>query len=118
MEYVGPIWPLNTQGNTWRQTTTAAPFPQPATSYSCYNYKIEPLVCSNPNLKAVWKLDEGSGSVAMDSSSSNNNATITNSPTKLTTGCKFGGCFSLNGTTQYAAVGPALLTFGTGNFTA
>ena len=37
MEYVGP----NT-GNTWRQTDISTPFPQPPTSYSCYNYKIEP----------------------------------------------------------------------------
>ena len=48
MEYVGPIWPLNTQGNTFRQNSAVPPppFPQPATSYSCYNYAVQGLSCA------------------------------------------------------------------------
>ena len=94
MEYVGPNWPPS---NTWRQTDINTPFPQPPTSYSCYNYKVEPLSCSDPNLVAAWKLDENSGIVATDSSLNNNDGQLKNSPTWTSTGCKFGGCLSFDG---------------------
>ena len=47
-----------------------------------------------------WKLDEGTGSTAADSSGLSNNGTLTNSPTWATG--QIGGALAFNGSSQYA----------------
>ena len=76
------------------------------------------LSCADTGLIGVWKFDEQSGDVAIDSSSSGaNDGILTSSSARSSTGCRFGSCLNLNGTDQYAAVNPSLLNFGTSNFT-
>jgi hypothetical protein len=52
-----------------------------------------------------WKLDDGSGTAASDSSGNGNNGTLANSPT-WTTG-KVGGALSFNGSNQYVSLANA-----------
>ncbi|MGH9961980.1 MAG: LamG domain-containing protein, partial [Pyrinomonadaceae bacterium] len=66
-------------------------------------------------LVAHWKLDETSGTTASDSSGNSLTGTVTNA---TWTAGKINTALSLTGTTAYATMGdPALLDFGTGNFT-
>jgi hypothetical protein len=58
-----------------------------------------------PGLVCWWKLDEGSGTSATDSSGSGNNGTLVNSPT-WTTG-KINGALSFNGVNNYVST-PAI----------
>jgi parallel beta-helix repeat protein len=54
---------------------------------------------------AAWKLDDGSGTAAADSSGNNLTASLFNGPAWLpATQCIAGGCLSFNGTTQYGSV--------------
>ncbi|TAN57910.1 DUF4215 domain-containing protein [Patescibacteria group bacterium] len=74
---------------------------------SIYNQACLPIAvisCSDPNLKAVWKLDENSGIVANDSSSNNNDGQLNYSPTWVAAGCKFGGCLSFDGNNDFIEV--------------
>ena len=70
-------------------------------------------------LVGYWTLDEGSGIVANDSSSSGNNGTISGS-SSWSTGKIGNSAFSFNGTTNYIDAGSgsaSLLNFGMGSYT-
>jgi hypothetical protein len=58
----------------------------------------------DPSLVGWWKLDEGSGTTANDSSGNGNNGTINGTPTWVTAG-KLGGALQFNGTNTYINVG-------------
>jgi len=60
------------------------------------------LVAKSQGLVGYWKLDEGSGSTAVDSSGNGNNGILVGSP-PWTTG-KIGGALSFNGSSQYVQV--------------
>jgi hypothetical protein len=53
---------------------------------------------SGPTLVAGWNFDEGSGLIANDASGHGHTGTLVNGPTWTTTGCKYGGCLSFDGT--------------------
>ncbi|KKU25531.1 MAG: hypothetical protein UX39_C0026G0003 [Candidatus Magasanikbacteria bacterium GW2011_GWA2_46_17] len=78
------------------------------------------LSCSDAGLTAVWKFDEQSGSVALDSGSSGaNDGALVNNPTRLSSGCRFGKCLSFDGMADYVNVGnPASLSFDNKSFSA
>jgi len=52
------------------------------------------------NLVGWWKLTDGSGTTAADSSGAGNTLTLTNTPTWITTGKANGGGLTFNGTSQ------------------
>ena len=55
-------------------------------------------------LAGYWGFDDGSGTIAGDSSGNNLNVTLFNTPTWQTSAnCKIGSCLLLNGTTNYGA---------------
>ena len=58
----------------------------------------------DPSLVGWWKLDEGSGLVASDSSGNGNNGTIGGSPLWVAAG-KLDGAIEFNGTDCYINVG-------------
>jgi len=60
---------------------------------------------TNSGPYAYWKLNEGSGSVAADSSGNGNNANLFNGPSwKTGTSCVSSGCLSFNGSNQSGSV--------------
>ncbi len=66
-----------------------------------------------------WKLDDGSGTTASNSSGNSNPGTITGSGTSWTTAGKVNGALTFTGSTgTYVSMGaPTALQFGTGSFT-
>ncbi|MDE1941147.1 MAG: hypothetical protein KGI66_03440, partial [Patescibacteria group bacterium] len=93
--------------------TTVAPRTQVAqVASSC---TVGDLTCG---LVGWWKLDEGSGTTASDSSGSGNTGTLTGSALPTWTAGKIGVALSFNGTNQYVTVNDSSsLAFGTGGFT-
>lgn len=62
-------------------------------------------------LLAYWKLDDASGTVAVDSSGNNNTMSLVNSPAwQPYTNCVLNGCLSFSGTNQYGSVSLDLST--------
>jgi hypothetical protein len=53
---------------------------------------------SLPPLVAGWAFNEGSGTSAADASGHGHTGTLVNSPSWLSSGCKYGGCLSFSGT--------------------
>ena len=58
-----------------------------------------PVGNTTNGLVGWWKLDDGSGTSAMDSSGNGNTGTLNNSPTWTTSGMN-GGALTFNGTNQ------------------
>ncbi len=58
----------------------------------------------DPSLMGWWKLEEGSGNVANDSSGNNNNGTVNGNPAWVAAG-KIGGCIDFDGTNDYIDCG-------------
>jgi len=65
---------------------------------------LSPILTSITNAELVgwWRLDEGSGTTASDSSGNENDATFEGSPAWVASG-KFGGALEFNGTSDYLA---------------
>ena len=63
--------------------------------------QVAQVVSAPQNPSAYWSFDEGSGTVAADSSGNSHNATLVNSPTWVSG--KLGSALQLNGTNQYAS---------------
>jgi hypothetical protein len=59
-----------------------------------------PVGNTTNNLVGWWKLDDGAGTSAVDSSGNGNTGTLNNSPTWTTSGMN-GGALTFNGTNQY-----------------
>lgn len=72
-----------------------------------------------PGTVLYWKLDEGYGSTAHDSSSANNNGTISNAQWRNKDFCLIGNCLYFDGTSDDVSVGDSdLLDFdSSGSFT-
>ncbi|OGH33280.1 MAG: hypothetical protein A3A47_01410 [Candidatus Levybacteria bacterium RIFCSPLOWO2_01_FULL_37_20] len=68
---------------------------------------------------AYWKFDDGTGTTAQDSTTNNNDGTLTNSPTWQTEDmCISGKCLLFDGTDDFVKVNDAnSLDLGTGDFT-
>jgi hypothetical protein len=98
----GPI----TAGGLYTAPGTAGTYHVRATSQQDTSKYGRATVTVNPpilGLVGYWKFDEGSGSLAADSSGTGNLATLIGNPTWASG--KSGGAISLNGNNQYAFVG-------------
>jgi hypothetical protein len=61
------------------------------------------FISADPNCVGYWKLDEGTGTSAADSSTSGNDGTLTNSPT-WASGIAGGAVYFDNGSTEHIAI--------------
>jgi hypothetical protein len=74
------------------------------------------ILTPHPGLVGWWRFDEGSGSVATDSSGNGNKGTINGA--SWATG-KYGDALSFDGASNYVSMSHnSVLSFGTGNFSA
>jgi len=80
---------------------------------------LYPITRGETSLVGHWTFDDGSGTVANDSSGNGNHGTLTSGPTwRSGTDCKVGGCLEFDGVNDYVTVAhDAVLNMGTNDFT-
>ncbi|MFA5386522.1 MAG: LamG-like jellyroll fold domain-containing protein [Candidatus Paceibacterota bacterium] len=96
----GGSWELNAilESNEYRNNTSIVKQKLPGVFAIGSNLSLSPIT-NTSGLVGYWKLDEGTGTVASDSSGNNNACTLTSGPTWITG--KVGNSLNFNGSSNY-----------------